>query len=201
MLRLFRRGFVKIKHAIIKLLVNKLPYFKFIRQVQNPTQPILFEHWYNQKFRGINRHVPWPVHRSSRVVFAHNITIGEGSFPGYMPGSYIQALGKITIGRFCIFAPNIGIISANHDLYDNSKHIYGNIEIGNYCWIGMNATILPDIKLGDFTIVAAGAVVTKSFEDGYCVIGGNPARILKNLEKEKCVAYEMNTDYIGYRKK
>lgn len=190
-----------LRHRIIIMLVNNLAGFKFIRQVQNPTQPITFEHWYNQKVKGINRHVPWPVHVSSRVVGVENIRIGEGSFPGYMPGSYIQGLGEIVIGEFCIFAPNIGIISANHDIYDNAKHVSKKVEIGNYCWIGMNAVVLPGVKLGDFTIVAAGAVVTKSFEAGYCVIGGNPAKVIKSLDEANCVAYKLNTDFIGYLKK
>jgi acetyltransferase-like isoleucine patch superfamily enzyme len=201
MLSILRKIYSLLRYRIIILLINHNPRFKFIKQLQNPTQPITFEYWYAQKIKGINKHVPWPVHTSSRIVGVENITIGEGSFPGYMPGSYIQGLGKIVIGEFCIFAPNIGIISANHDIYDNAKHIHGKVELGNYCWIGMNAVILPGVKLGSFTIVAAGAVVTKSFEEGYCVVGGNPAKIIKNLEKDNCVSYKMNTDYIGYRKK
>jgi acetyltransferase-like isoleucine patch superfamily enzyme len=201
MLRILRKVYGKLRHSIIVTLVNNHPSFKFIKQVQNPTQPITFEYWYAQKVKGINRHVPWPVHVTSRIVGVENITIGEGSFPGYMPGSYIQGLGEIVIGKFCIFAPNIGIISANHDVYENAKHVYGKVEIGDYCWIGMNAVILPGVKLGNFTIVAAGAVVTKSFENGYCIIGGNPAKVIKELDRDNCISFKMNTDYIGYIKK
>lgn len=178
----------------------KLRYFEFIRKIQNPTQPITFQYWYNQKILGYNREVNWPVHKNSRITNASNISINEGSFPGYMPGSYIQALGKIKIGKFCIFAPNIGIISSNHNLYDNSKHIIGEVSIGDYCWLGMGSIILPNVVLGDFTIVAANAVVTKSFPDGHCVLGGNPAKIIKILQKENCIRYEMNTTFIGYIK-
>ncbi|MBS7109518.1 MAG: hypothetical protein KH076_09760 [Streptococcus sp.] len=46
----------------------------------------------------------------------------------------------------------------------------------------MNSVILPGVILGDHTIVGAGAVVTHSFPDGYCIIGGNPARIIKALD-------------------
>ena len=56
-----------------------------------------------------------------------------------------------------------------------------DIIIGKKCWIGMNSVILPGVVLGDHTIVGAGAVVTKSFVDGNCVIGGNPARIIRKL--------------------
>lgn len=53
----------------------------------------------------------------------------------------------------------------------------------------MSAVILPGVTLGDFTIVGAGAIVAKSFEEGYCVIAGNPARIIKQLNREECNAF------------
>ena len=49
----------------------------------------------------------------------------------------------------------------------------------------MNSVILPGVKLGTRTIVAAGSVVTKSFPEGYCVIAGSPAKIIRYLDKEK----------------
>ena len=54
------------------------------------------------------------------------------------------------------------------------------VEIGNNCWIGANSTILDGVKIGDNTVIAAGSVVTKSFPKGV-VIGGLPAKIIKNL--------------------
>ena len=65
----------------------------------------------------------------------------------------------------------------------------------------MNSVILPNVVLGDFTVVAAGAVVTKSFAEGYCVIGGNPAKIIEYLEKDKCIRYKNEYEYYGYYSK
>ena len=62
----------------------------------------------------------------------------------------------------------------------------------------MNAVILPGVVLGDFTIIGAGSVVTKSFEDGYCVIGGSPARKIKELEQDSCIRYTNENLYNGY---
>lgn len=56
-------------------------------------------------------------------------------------------------------------------------------------------------KYGDFTIVGAGSVVTKSFPNGYCVIGGNPAKLIKKLEPEKCIRYKYKYEYYGYYSK
>ncbi|MDG6348291.1 DapH/DapD/GlmU-related protein [Luteimonas sp. 8-5] len=54
------------------------------------------------------------------------------------------------------------------------------IVIGNDCWIGAGAIILPGVNLGDHVVVAAGAIVTKSFECNQ-LIGGVPARVISGL--------------------
>lgn len=134
-----------------------------------------------------NADVSWAVHFTSRVIFPEKIIRGKNVFPGDSPGNYIAAYNGISIGDFTNIGPNVGIISANHDLIDNSLYITSApISIGKFCWIGMNATILPSVELGDFTIVGAGSVVSKSFSEGYCVIAGNPAEIIKHLDKETC---------------
>jgi acetyltransferase-like isoleucine patch superfamily enzyme len=55
------------------------------------------------------------------------------------------------------------------------------ITLGISCWVGMNSVILPGVSLGDHTIVGAGSVVTKSFPDGFCVIAGNPAKLIRDI--------------------
>jgi len=67
-------------------------------------------------------------------------------------------------------------------MYNFSLHVPENpIKIGKNCWIGANAVILPGVELAEHTIVAAGAVVTKSFLEGDCVIGGVPAKVIKKI--------------------
>ncbi|MFM7012631.1 MAG: acyltransferase [Betaproteobacteria bacterium] len=100
------------------------------------------------------------------------------------PGTYFQNFaGKIQIGQGSYIAPNVGIITANHDPSDLDRHLpAGNVTIGENCWIGMNSVLLPGITLGPRTIVGAGSVVTKSFTEGYCVVAGNPARLIKFID-------------------
>lgn len=59
---------------------------------------------------------------------------------------------------------------------------------------------MPGVEIGDHTIVAANSVVTKSFPDGYCVIGGNPAKVIKHLDKNKVVKYTNKFAYYGFIK-
>ena len=167
-------------------------------ETRNTSASITIKTLFFQKILGFNRNVYWPVHFTSQIINYKNISIGIGTAPGDSAGCYIQAVGKIYIGDYTNIAPNVGIISANHDIYDNSKHIKTTVKIGKYCWIGMNSIILPGVILGDHTIVGAGAVVTKSFTDGYCIIAGNPARVINKLNPQECVSYHNQYKYHGY---
>ncbi len=173
-------------------------FFKKCYETRGTQTPILIRHIFIQRILGINRNVYWPIHFSTIVTHPQNICIGIDTSPGYMPGCYIQGNGKVYIGDYTQIASNVGIISANHNIYDSRKHNNSMVSIGKYCWIGMNSVILPDVVLGDFTVVGAGSVVTKSFEEGYCVIGGNPARVIKRLDRSKCNIFENKYKYNGF---
>ena len=144
--------------------------------------------WFRRIMRQ-NSGVRWAVHHTSTIHNAAKLTVGKGVFPGDSPGVYINANNGVHIGDFTNLGPNVGIVSSNHDVVNNDSVVTAPpIHIGNFCWFGMGAVVLPGVRLADFTIVGAGAVVTKTFEEGYCVIAGNPARIIKQLNKEECNA-------------
>ena len=133
----------------------------------------------------VNLNVPWPVSARIHIVKPENITFHPddlNNFQGF--GNYFQAIGPIIIGRGTYIAPNVGIITANHSFRDLDMHTQAEaVTIGEKCWIGMNSVILPGVVLGEGTIVGAGSVVTRSFPEGHCVIGGNPAKTIRILEK------------------
>ena len=185
---------------IPEIALSYLPYFRFLRDTTDYQNRATFRIWFRQKIlgRGGNRDVYWPVSEYSQVYDSERITIGVDVCPGLMKGCYIQGRGGIQIGDFTQIGPNVGIISANHDVYDLRKHTEGQVKIGAYCWIGMNSVILPGVVLGDFTIVGAGTIVTKSFADGCQVIAGNPARCIRQLDAAQCVRHNVRKRYIGY---
>lgn len=185
---------------LIRLLTGFTRYGKIINETKDNQTPVTFNILFFQKVLGINSQAYWPMSYKSTVIAAHNIYVGIDSSPGYSPGCYIQGGGKLYVGDYTQIGPNVGLISSNHDLYDTNVKVAKETKIGSYCWIGMGAIVLPGVVLGDFTIVAAGSVVTKSFPEGYCVLGGNPARILKFLEHEKCIRYKNIHEYNGYIK-
>lgn len=137
-----------------------------------------------QKLLGFNRRVPWPVSPRVEVVNPERIHFSPDDLHNFQTfGCYFQAIGgEIHIGRGTRIAPNVGLITANHDIQDLSNHLGGgDIRIGHSSWIGMNAVVLPGVTLGPRTIVGAGAVVTKSYPEGSCVLVGVPARIAKHI--------------------
>ena len=185
---------------LIIVPITWLPYFKFIRETEDYQCRINFNTWFKQKVLnwGGNRKAYWPVHTSSTIHDVENILVGVDAYPGIMQGCYVQGQGGIYIGDYTQIAPNVVIVSANHDPYDSRKHILGSIRIGKYCWLGAGVKIMPGVTLGDWTVVGSGAVVTKSFPDGYCVIGGVPATLIKTLDREKCIPFHNKVAYNGY---
>ncbi len=185
---------------LIVFLITRLPYFSFVRNTSDYQNRVGFNFWFIQKVLNIggNKKAYWPVHWTSKVYDVENIMVGIDAYPGIMKGCYIQGKGGIEIGDYTQIAPNVIIVSANHDVYDSRLHVLKKVIIGKYCWIGAGAKIMPGVELGDFTIVGAGAVVTKSFKDGYCVLGGVPAIKIKGLEKHKCIPFENKEKFNGY---
>ncbi len=138
-----------------------------------------------QKILGFNHHIPWPVSPLIIISNPKNIIFDVNDINNFQTfGNYFQNFNaKIIIGKNSLIGPNVGIITANHDIHNLYIHKSGkDVIIGNNCWIGMNSVILPGIKLGDHTIVGAGSVVTKSFPEGNVLIAGNPAEVIKYLD-------------------
>lgn len=94
--------------------------------------------------------------------------------------SIIDCFERIEIGRGCAISKRVMIRdSNNHDILTTSDYkITEPIKIGNNVWIGMGATILPGVNIGDGAIIAAGSVVNKDVP-AYSLVGGVPAKVIK----------------------
>jgi hypothetical protein len=127
---------------------------------------------------------PWPVALGFTISNPANVLFHPDDLNNFQSsGVYMQNFnGRIVIGRGTYIAPNVGLITANHQLGNLDAHEQGrDIVLGEGCWIGMNSVVLPGVQLGPRTIVAAGAVVSKSYPEGRVVLAGVPARVVKTL--------------------
>lgn len=111
--------------------------------------------------------------------------IGSGTC---INGANIQVKSTVTIGDRCHIASGVQITDSNghqtyrYDRCDEDRAI--PIRIGNNVWIGLNSIVLKGTEIGDNSIVSAGSVVKGSFP-AYSLISGNPAKLVKVLEKER----------------
>lgn len=131
----------------------------------------------------------------------YNLSIGDGS--SIPKGSVFYCTeAPLTIGRKVIFGPNPTIITGDHRINVVGKFIMDSNEklpendapvvIEDDVWCGANVTILKGVTIGRGSVVAAGAVVTKSCPP-YSIIGGVPAKVLKRrFSKEEIIEHERN---------
>lgn len=88
------------------------------------------------------------------------------------------------IGNNVLIGPGVQIITATHnfDSLDRPISEQGDeqfkVVIGNDVWIGTNTILLPNIKIGNHAIIAAGSIVTKDVAE-YAIVGGNPAKLIR----------------------
>lgn len=117
--------------------------------------------------------------------YGKGIKIGSNSAIGQF--SEFGAAGEIVIGNDVIMGSYISFHSENHNYSDTSKPIREQgvtnkgIVLGNNIWVGAKVTFLDGSIIGDNCVIAAGAVVNGVFPSNV-VIGGVPAKILKNIE-------------------
>ena len=113
-----------------------------------------------------------------------NLTLGRNVFINSC--CQFQDQGGITIGDGTLIGPKTVIATLNHHQNPNKRAnlIPKPVKIGKNVWIGANATILPGATIGDGAIIAAGAVVSKDVEAN-TVVGGVPAKLIKQIETEE----------------
>ena len=127
----------------------------------------------------------WPEDASYDGI---RIRIGSGNY--FNRNVMIDACGLVEIGDNNMFGPDVYITDSNHTtrVGTSPKELpmqRGHVKVGNNCWIGAKAVILKDVELGDGSVVAAGAVVTRSVPPD-CIVAGVPARLLHKPAEIDC---------------
>lgn len=149
----------------------------------------------------------FPVSIEKSVTFFDSQTVEIGDWVRIRYGTqilnHVQIHNHVFIGRYCDIGHNV-VLEENVTLADyvcilGDTHDYSNCHqragklyssgkkiVGKGAWIGYRAIILPQVRyIGSGAVIGAGSVVTKDVPE-HCVVVGNPAKIISNLNIENC---------------
>jgi maltose O-acetyltransferase len=108
---------------------------------------------------------------------SEHVSIGPGC--AVNAECWFEGHGRIVIGRDVLFGSQVMILTSDHGISpagEVARHAtYGEVHIGDRCWIGTRAMIMPGVTIGEGTVIGAGALVTKDCEPGAIYVGV-PAR-------------------------
>lgn len=93
----------------------------------------------------------------------------------------------IYVGSYTMFGPNVTIATASHPIspeHRKQDYQYNQpVHIGENCWIGARAVILPGVTIGDNSVIGAGSIVTKDIPPNVIAVG-NPCQVLREINEE-----------------
>ena len=101
-------------------------------------------------------------------------------------GLHNTIIGPVTIGSHVNLAQGITVTALNHNFADSEKRIDEQgvsttpVVIEDDVWIGANAVVLPGVRIGNHSVIAAGAVVTKDVPP-HSIVAGVPAKVIKKI--------------------
>lgn len=121
------------------------------------------------------------IDNDCRFVAANDAVLSIGERTGIGSFCIFNCGVSVTIGADCLFAGNIFVQSSEHGtakgaLIREQKHTYGEITIGDDCWIAANAMIAKNSKVGDGCIVGAKSFVRNASFEPNTIVAGTPAK-------------------------
>jgi acetyltransferase-like isoleucine patch superfamily enzyme len=127
-------------------------------------------------------------------VIGNNVSIGTNSVLEFGnrigDNSRIHSncfLEMVTIGKFVFIGPHVTFTDDPHPMgCPKYKECKKGAIVGDFARIGANSTILPGVRIGENSLVGAGAVVTRDVPS-HTVVIGNPAKVMKKIDELVCM--------------
>ncbi|MFC7323049.1 sugar O-acetyltransferase [Halorubrum rutilum] len=118
-----------------------------------------------------------------RCDYGYNVAVGDGFFANY--GCVLLDSNPIEFGDRCLLGPGVHVYTPTHPI-DPEERATGReraepVTVGDDVWIGGRAVLNPGVTVGDGAVIASGAVVTRDVP-ARVVVGGNPARVIREIE-------------------
>ncbi len=122
----------------------------------------------------------------------HDLILDDPNFKNNIPKTvfFNTRSGNIKVGTNTVFGDDVMVLTGKHRFISEVEDVTDlqsvpedgrDIQIGDNCYIGSRAIIIGPVTIGDFSVIAAGAVVTKDVPSRQ-MFGGVPAKLIKNFE-------------------
>ncbi len=174
---------------------------------------------FNLLIRKMNKYgnLPWPYNKIAhltrekikqklvnfeKIHFDFGFYCAFGNLYGknvWFTNTYILDYAPVHFGEHITVGPDVKIITSWHELENFNVVRAKPIVIEDNVWITMNAVILPGVTIGKNSIIGAGSVVTKSVPPN-SLVGGNPAKVIKKINRDYTYWEELNDDIIKLKK-
>lgn len=176
-------------------IFKKVAFYLRLRRERN-TKVSLFSKYLNLEFIQVGQRVTigdgcvlFPMRAYGTERFDAHITIGDDTYIGHH--SQLHCIGSLQVGKGAVISDHVYISDVAHGLSPLDGPIMaqalnsrGPVIIGENCFVGYGASIMPGVTLGQHCVVASRAVVTKSFP-AYTMLVGAPARAVKTFDFDK----------------
>lgn len=110
---------------------------------------------------------------------SEHVSLGQGC--SINAECWFEGRGRIVIGRNCMFGSQVMILTSNHEIAPDGEvrreATYGDVHIGDRCWLGTRAMVMPGVTIGEGTVIGAGALVTKDCDPGALYVGVPAKRV------------------------
>jgi acetyltransferase-like isoleucine patch superfamily enzyme len=137
----------------------------------------------------MGQHVQMAGVRSSGT----KVSIGKGSVINH--DCLLYTTGGLILGENVSISSGVWLVTGTHDMNDPLfPDRYVPIVIGNNAWIGIRATVLAGVTIGEGAVIMAGAIVTRDVAP-YTVVGGVPAKVISHRTQQK-VSYELHFSHV-----
>ena len=166
------------------IVLKSLFSLHFLKAIASSFAYYIFEYVY-WRF-DIHTQEVYRVHITTSIRNAHNVYLGHDVRITTNCIVWAGTESKITLGDNVLIGPGVQLHASNHGYelgkgpMTYQKRIEKDIRLGNDVWVGGNSVITAGVELADGIIVAAGSVVTKSFDEKNIIIGGVPAKKITN---------------------
>ncbi len=114
---------------------------------------------------------------TSIIIDPWNLKMGEFSSLG--DNTCVRCRSRVNIGNYVCVGNDVIILSASHNIYSSKfEMIHSPIIIKDNVWIATRSMVMKGVTINEFSVIAAGAIVTKDV-DAFHIVGGNPAKFIK----------------------